>query len=332
MIKILNKNLFSIVVLVFLILGFFKINAKHLENPCNQNEFITIAILAKNKEHCLPLYLECIQAQTWPKRKTLLYVRTNNNTDKTTEILKNWLNEVKSEYASVYFDDTDLQERVQDYTAHEWNPLRFSVLAKIRQDSIEWAKKQHSHYFVVDCDNFIYPHTLSALFEHRFQIVAPFLKLSDYRLYSNYHADICPDGYLKENNLYYDIFNQTTKGFIQVPVVHCSYFIRQDVLDDISYSDETKRHEYVIFSDNARKKNIPQYLDNREVYGRITFAENREELLEEHWLCDFAYTKAGNKLLTEKYQKHLDHIHNQFVPTDEQISVNDNPVQIPSND
>ena len=47
------------------------------------DEFVTIAILAKDKAHTLPLYLACIEAQTWPKKNTYLYIRTNNNNDET---------------------------------------------------------------------------------------------------------------------------------------------------------------------------------------------------------------------------------------------------------
>ena len=36
---------------------------------------------------------------------------------------------------------------------------------------------------------------------------------------------------------------------------------------------EPSRHEYVVFSDSARKAGIPQYLDNRQIYGYITFGE-----------------------------------------------------------
>ena len=42
-------------------------------------EFVTIAILAKDKAHTLPLYLQCIEQQTWPAQQTYLYIRTNNN-------------------------------------------------------------------------------------------------------------------------------------------------------------------------------------------------------------------------------------------------------------
>ena len=52
---------------------------------------VTIAILAKNKGHSLPLYLKCILDQTFPKDKTYIYIRTNNNTDDTVQILKEWV-------------------------------------------------------------------------------------------------------------------------------------------------------------------------------------------------------------------------------------------------
>ena len=62
---------------------------------------VTIAILAKDKAHVLNEYLSCIEKQTWPKDKTYLYVRTNNNNDETTEMLKEWLLKVKDQYLEV---------------------------------------------------------------------------------------------------------------------------------------------------------------------------------------------------------------------------------------
>ena len=58
-----------------------------------------------------------------------------------------------------------------------------------------------------------------------------------------------------------------------MPVVHCTYLVRADVIPELTYEDESDRHEYVVFSDSARKAGIPQYLDNRQVYGYITFGE-----------------------------------------------------------
>lgn len=244
---------------------------------------ITIAILAKDKAHTLPLYLRCIESQTWPKEKTNLYIRTNNNNDNTAELLKEWIEKVGDEYAEIFFDDTDVPQQIQKYGQHEWNCERFKVLGKIRQDSIVWAYEHNSHYFVVDCDNFIKPHTLESVFNVNLPIVAPFLFYPGI-YYANYHAAVDQNGYLKESPLYNMIFDQAIKGLIQVPVVHCCYFIQYSYLPYVSYDDDSYRYEYVIFSDVARKNNIAQYLDNRDSYGFITFAENAEDLNKLWWV------------------------------------------------
>lgn len=258
-------------------------------------EHVTVAILAKDKEHTLPLYLSCIENQTWPKEKTYLYIRTNNNTDNTQKILQEWVKKVEKLYAGVYFDPSDVPENIQQYKQHEWNPSRFKVLGKIRQDSLNWAKEHNSHYFVADCDNLIQPHTLERVLQTHLPIVAPLLRREDNHRYANFHGAVDANGYYIDVPSYDTILARQVRGFIEVPVVHCTYLIRHEVLDQMAYQDETPRHEYVIFSDNARKKGIPQYLDNRELYGRISFAEDKEAFAKEDWMPEFLSPGDGMK-------------------------------------
>lgn len=287
-------------------LAFSCLHGKEIEQ-CKK-EMITIAILAKDKAHSLDLYLQCLESQTWPKDQTYLYIRTNNNNDQTGKVLKKWVEKVKNLYPKIYFNDKDVEQPVQNYKQHEWNQLRFKVLGKIRQDSIQWAKEQGSHYFVVDCDNFIQPDTLTKIFNVQLPIVAPFLKLDDNKFYSNYHSEVDEKGYLKETALYHQIYRQEIKGLIELPVVHCTYLIRNEVLDKISYDDNSGRDEYVIFSDVARKNHIPQYLDNRELYGRLTFAEDNHHLLKEKWFSDFSHLEAGKQLMQEQKSNNIDKV------------------------
>ncbi len=249
---------------------------------------ITIAILAKDKAHTLPLFLACIEAQTWPKNKTYIYIRTNNNTDDTVAVLHAWVNKMQSQYLDIFIDDSDIGEKIEHYGQHEWNSTRFKILGKIRQDSIAWALEHNSHYFVVDCDNFIKPTTLEMLHATQLPIVAPLLRPVDASRYANFHAAVDSNGYYAEHAYYDRIAFGAIKGIIEVPVVHCAYFIHRDVLDTMLYDDNSYRYEYVIFSDNARRKGIPQYLDTRQQYGRITFATTSEELLAEPWIQEFA--------------------------------------------
>lgn len=234
----------------------------------------------------MPIYLACIECQTWPAARTNLYIRVNNCNDNTIEIIENWLARNRSRYKEVYFDKTDLPERVERFGQHEWNAERFKVLGKIRQTSMTWARFHDSHYFVADCDNFIFPETIEALFKTNLPIVGPLLRASTW--YSNYHADIDENGYYKECPLYHQLLHRQIKGLVEVPVIHCTYLIRKEVLKNMSYDDGSQRYEYVIFSDNARKKNIGQYLDTRKIYGRITMAETMEQLNAEPWLGEFA--------------------------------------------
>lgn len=242
-------------------------------------ELVTIAILAKDKAHVLPLYLNLIENQTYPASKIKLYIRTNNNRDHTAVLLEQWIEKVKDRYSEIYYDSSDVKEPVQEYGPHEWNTVRLQVLARLRQESIEWARAKGTHYFVVDCDNFIVPETLEMLLNTGLPVVGPLLRNGDnpLSLYSNYHYDIDKNGYFKDSKLYYDIFNQTIKGLIEVKVVHCTYLVRNEVLGSVRYDDGSYRYEYVVFSDVLRKAGIPQYIDNRRYYGKITFCNTEEE-------------------------------------------------------
>lgn len=204
-------------------------------------------------------------------------------------VLNEWVERNKHLYATIYMDATNVEKPVQKYGQHEWNPEWFSVLAKIRQDSIQFAIDHHSHYFVVDCDNFIHPHTLEAMFQTGLQVVAPLLYTGN-TYYSNYHNVANTYGYYEDNPLYYSIWEGKVKGLIQVDVVHCTYFVRNEVLPLISYIDGTTDYEYVIFSRNLRSQKIPQYLDNRVHYGRITFTENETDFQKEPWIKEFVWS------------------------------------------
>lgn len=244
---------------------------------------IFIAILAKQKEPVLLTFLRCIEALDYPKDRIVVYIRTNNNTDRTTEILKEWVTAHESIYHAVEFDDRDVAKPIETFGVHEWNATRFSVLGAIRQTSMEKAVDYGcDFYFVVDCDNFIKPHVLRALVAVNLPIVSPFLRhVTSTHPYSNYHAAIDHNGYFAECQLYWDIWNQTTKGLIDIPVVHCTYLIRADVIPRLQYQDGSERHEYVIFSHSARKASVPQYFDNREIYGYITLDDDKPELITE---------------------------------------------------
>lgn len=242
-------------------------------------DLVTVAILVKDKAHLLPLYLSRIENQTYPASLIKLYIRTNNNKDNTAALLKSWIAKVRDRYAEIYYDDSDVEEPVHEYEPHEWNPLRLKVLGHIRQESVDWARERGTHYFIADCDNFITPETLEMMLDTGLPVVGPMLRNGDEAtsVYANYHFKADENGYYKDEMLYYEILRRNIKGLIQVDVIHCTYLIRKEYLDRICYDDDSARYEYVIFSDTLRKAGIPQYIDNRRYYGKLTFCNTAEE-------------------------------------------------------
>ena len=244
---------------------------------------VLVAILAKQKAKALPLYLECIEALDYPKSSIVLYIRTNNNTDQTEQILREWVDRVGHLYAAVEFDAEDVADRVEQFGVHEWNATRFRVLGRIRNISLRRVLEHDcDFYFVADVDNFVRSCTLRELVALDLPIAAPLLRsISPGVFYSNYHAEIDTNGYYKDCDQYHWALNRWVVGVLEMPVVHCTYLIRADVLRDLTYEDGSARHEYVVFSDSARKNGVPQYLDNRQVYGYITFGEDDAHYVED---------------------------------------------------
>jgi hypothetical protein len=99
--------------------------------------------------------------------------------------------------------------------------------------------------------------------------------------YSNFHYSVDNDGYYAHHENYIKLLHKEMIGAHPVDVIHCTYFINYDTLKDIVYDDNSKRHEYVVFSDTLRKKNIKQYLINDAFFGMLTWHMNEDELKED---------------------------------------------------
>jgi len=244
---------------------------------------ITCAILVKQKETCLPFWLEMFTNIDYPKKLMHLYIRANNCTDNSIQILKDFVKKYQYLYASIYENYSDVDQQIEKYGVHEWNPIRFKILGQIRENSINHAINLNTdYYFVCDVDNFIHPYTLNHLINVNVDVISPMLLYARYDtypdnthpLYSNFHEQIDNNGYYKESSQYHDLLSRRICGIVQVPVVHCTYLLSKRILSKVKYIDNTNDYEYVIFSRNMRKLGIKQYLDNRFNYGVLTLTEN----------------------------------------------------------
>ena len=252
------------------------------------NKPLVIAILAKTKGHLMPLYLDSILSQTEVSSSTIFYIRTNDNADNTAEVLRDFYKKWSWKYKMV-FDDSSINPELVTKGVRDWDYMRFKILGEIRQKSIEFAISENADYFVADVDNIILPHTIKSIRSVNLPVVAPLLYNDEnHTMYSNFHSSIDPNGYYQDDDVYTNILYRKIKGLIELPVIHCTYLIKNDVLRHVNYDDLSGRYEYVIFSDSLRKAGIPQYLDNREVYGRLFWSIDSTGLSEESKIPGFA--------------------------------------------
>jgi hypothetical protein len=244
---------------------------------------LVIAIFVKNKCQMLPLYLDSILAQTELSDNTIFYIRTNDNNDDTPKILEEWVNKWKNKW-EIFYDDSSINPEIRDVDNKSWTWARLDVMTEIRNKSIEFAISKGADYFTADVDNICLPHTIETIRNLNLPVIAPMLQLTEYTPhyeYTNLHYKVSDTGHFVDCEDYHRVHNQEIKGILEVPLVHCTYFIRNEVLPKVRYDEEGfKDYEYVIFSRNLRKEGIPQYFDNREIYGRILReAKTREEFM-----------------------------------------------------
>lgn len=257
--------------------GFANITVNHpIVRPLPNKEYpsVAIAILVKDKAAVLPYYLANIEAFQYPKHRLHLYVRTNNNTDGSEDILAAWLNRVTDQYAAVHYDDSNLEVNLERFADHEWTGERFKALGAIRQASMNWAVTQGcDFYWVQDVDNFVLPTCLAEMVAADVNIVAPLIRIGENfnRGYANYHSAIDANGYFADDPMYFNFFHRKYRGLVEQPVIHCTYLIKTSAIPRLTYDDGTGRYEYVIFSHSARKAGIPQLLDTHHYWGWLTF-------------------------------------------------------------
>ena len=265
------------------------------------------AILAKQAENTLPLYLKCLLNQDYDKSNIVLYIRTNDNSDNTESILRNFIAEHGTKYSSVIYDNSSVDSRLQEFENHDWNPFRFQILGKIRNQSLKIAQENNcDFYFVCDVDNFIVSNTLSNLVSLNLEIVAPMLgnaKSKEARdagigggdLYSNFHCDYDEIGGYVHDAHYDRLITRENLGIHKVRLVHCTYLVRSDVIPKIDYLLNPYNYEYRNFTISAEQNGVPQYLDNRIPYGSLSLIDDPS--VSEVLLQDFERLSKPNQIL-----------------------------------
>lgn len=284
------KHLKKLFIFCFLVSWSMPIMAKE------EDKTVLLAILARDKEHCLPLYLQCLDNLDYKKELITVYINTNNNQDNTKELLEDWAKKNKNNYRSIVFESHEVAN-FDKINPHQWSPKMFKILATIRNKSMQKALEHKcDFYFVVDVDNFINPCTLKVLVSKDKPIIAPMLRAIPNVLdpYSNFFCATDKRGYCASHPDYMKILARKMIGTFKLPVVHCTYLIKSEYIPKLSYIDGTDDYEFVIFSRCARQNNIDQYLCNEEVFGTLVhIGEGRESLEEEKRLIQTFFNQSN---------------------------------------
>lgn len=235
-----------------------------------QEKTVLLAILARNKAHVLPTYLKHIEQLDYDKKLITVYINTNNNEDETQEILEEWIKKNSASYQKIVFESHDIPN-LETTNPHEWTSQRWRKLGEIRNQSLKKTREYGcDYYFVVDCDVFLEPSTLTHLVSKDKPIIAPLLRAlpNPGDPYSNFFADIDQNGYFKDHPDFFRILNREKIGTFKIPLVHIAYLIKQEVLDDLNYIDEDfTEWEFIQFAKSARKHGIDQYICNEKLFG-----------------------------------------------------------------
>lgn len=254
---------------------------------------VVVHVLAKDKAPLLERWLEHhLDQLDYPRHLVTVFLRTNDNTDSTLEIVERWVAQqvvldpgadpraTPSAWAGIHLDASDVSSELRRYGVHEWNALRFAVLGRLRSEGVAFARSLGAWYFTVDVDNFVRPDTLRRLVAFDRPVVAPFVRYavgegeSELRLYANFHHPVDARGYFVGSRDYFDLVTGATLGLVEVDLVHCCYLLRPDVLDAATFDDGSGDYEYVVLARGFRALGIPQTLANDAVYGVVTLSEN----------------------------------------------------------
>jgi len=226
--------------------------------------------------------LKCIENIDYDTKSLSLYVHTNNNSDGTTRILREWCKvaEASGKYNSVKFVEQyfpvlfgkvakSIHPVGGDDAWYADNGIRLKILSEIRDTSLNYAVMTGAdYYFVCDVDNFFPPETIRKCVEQDKPIFAPMMVQNNGGVPRGFYLKVDPhNGYMNDSREVHDmsipIWNKTIVGTFLVELVHMCYMVRtNEVHKGLKYYTDGVQMEYVTFAASARRNGIDQFVSN----------------------------------------------------------------------
>ena len=243
---------------------------------------VQVTILARDMENWLPMYLKCVENIDYDRKSLSIYVHTNDNSDETANVLRQWCTDQKSKncYHSVKFIEQSfpqLKNKKAKSLSHEmagddaWyadGGVRLKTLGTIRDASLKHAVWTGAdYYFVCDVDNFFPPETIKYCVEQNRSIFAPMMVHNSGAIPRGFYFKCAPNGYWdggEENtNHSKPIWNKDITGTFTVDLVHMCYMVRtNEVHKGLEYKTDGVQMEYITFSRSARENGVQQFVGN----------------------------------------------------------------------
>ncbi|KAI4488630.1 hypothetical protein M0802_011446 [Mischocyttarus mexicanus] len=282
-----NKTIFRCFICFLLIINYtwFVQCTERLKKPT-----VLIAILIRNKAHTLPYFLSLLEQQNYPKNRIKLWIRSDNNIDNTSEILREWLAEESEKYHTVdTFIDDNSNGFEDEKSSTDWSVLRFTHVINLRQEALDYARKIWADFiWMIDADTFLMdPNTLTNLISKEQVVVAPLLKSDG--LYSNYWAGMTDNYYYLRTEKYQLILYREDVGCFNVPMVHSAILINLNMVqsDFLSYNFtnlpkyDGPLDDVITFAVGANETGVPLYICNDHFYGYIMVPLGKDETIKE---------------------------------------------------
>lgn len=230
---------------------------------------VLIASPIRNKEYCLEKYLSSIENLDYDKKLISVFFITNNNTDKTSEILKDFKERNKNNYRKIEILELNINEN-SDFAQHEWNPERLNNLAKLRDMCLEKISDE-DFIFMVDADVELRREILKHLISLNKEVCAE-LVLSTWATEKQKMKPIPNAFMLLPNGDEYtggvdENFGMKLikKGTYECDIIMSIWLIRKDVIErKIRFSkniNDADAMEFKLFSKHCRENKIKQCID-----------------------------------------------------------------------
>jgi len=245
---------------------------------------VFIPVFVRNKEHSLPYFLDALYNLNHPKSRISLWFVTDHNSDWSSEVLEEWIDNVKSEYHKVELESPDSEWYYDGQSSNlDWTEERHKRMLQLRQEALTKARNEWADYILfIDADNLLMnPYTLCHLFATERLIVSPMYNtLSGY---SNFWGGQDENGYYVRSDDYFPIKNREVTGTFKVPMVHSTMLmdLRQSESESIQFwpildTYQLAIDDIIVFSHHVKKAGLEMYIDNTQFYGYMPVPLNAQ--------------------------------------------------------